>query len=123
MVNGYTSPRRLNPPRPARSLTASSGGHRVSAWNCFSRSPVSGMCVGLPELRHACRSSGRALVFGLPLTLVVFAVFAHLVSGLPWLEAFLLGAVLSPQTRSLPPRSSAARRSLSGCATCSTPSP
>lgn len=55
-----------------------------------------GMRVGLPELRHAWRLPGRALVFGLPLTLVITTVFAHLVAGLPWLEAFLLGAVLSP---------------------------
>jgi sodium/hydrogen antiporter len=55
-----------------------------------------GMRVGLPELRHAWRLPGRALVFGMPLTLGVTAVFAHLVAGLPWLEAFLLAAVLSP---------------------------
>jgi len=55
-----------------------------------------GMRVGLPELRQAWRLPGRALAFGLPLTLVITAVFAHVVAGLPWLESFLLGAVLSP---------------------------
>src|SRR5690349_20997479 len=55
-----------------------------------------GMRVGLPELRSAWRLPGRALVFGLPLTLVITAVLAHVVAGLPWLEAFLLGAALSP---------------------------
>lgn len=55
-----------------------------------------GMRVGLPELRQAWRLPGRALVFGLPLTLLVTAVLAHVVADLPWLEAFLLGAVLAP---------------------------
>jgi NhaP-type Na+/H+ or K+/H+ antiporter len=55
-----------------------------------------GMRVGLPELRSAWRLPGRALVFGLPLTLVITAAFAHVVAGLPWLESFLLGAALCP---------------------------
>lgn len=55
-----------------------------------------GMRVGLPELRSAWRLPGRALVFGLPLTLVATALFAHYAAGLPWLESFLLGAALSP---------------------------
>lgn len=55
-----------------------------------------GMRVGLRDLRAAWRLPGRALVLGLPLTLVVTAALAHYVAGLPWLEAFLLGAVLSP---------------------------
>ncbi len=55
-----------------------------------------GMRVGLPELHGAWRLPGRALVIGLPLTLIITAVFAHVVAGLPWLESFLLGAVLSP---------------------------
>ncbi|GAB3536182.1 cation:proton antiporter [Arthrobacter tecti] len=55
-----------------------------------------GMRVGLRDLRAAWRLPGRALVLGLPLTLLVTAVLAHYVAGLPWLESFLLGAVLSP---------------------------
>lgn len=55
-----------------------------------------GMRVGLTDLRAAWRLPGRALVLGLPLTLLVTAVLAHYVAGLPWLESFLLGAVLSP---------------------------
>ena len=39
---------------------------------------------------------GRALFLGLPLTLGGTALLAHYVAGLPWLESFLLGAVLSP---------------------------
>ena len=55
-----------------------------------------GMRVGLGELRSAWRLPGRALVFGLPLTLLATALMAHYVAGLPWLESFLLGAALSP---------------------------
>lgn len=55
-----------------------------------------GMRIGLPELRTAWRLPGRALVFGLPLTLLVTTTLAHLVVGLPWLESLLIGAALSP---------------------------
>ena len=55
-----------------------------------------GMRVGLADLRQAWRLPGRALLLGLPLTLLVTALLAHYVVGLPWLEAFLLAAVLAP---------------------------
>lgn len=55
-----------------------------------------GMRIGVRDLRRAWRLPGRALVLGLPLTLVITAALAHWVVGLPWLESFLLGAVLSP---------------------------
>ncbi len=55
-----------------------------------------GMRVGWQDLRSAWRLPGRALLLGLPLTLVVTAVLAHYVAGLPWLLSFLLGAVLAP---------------------------
>ncbi|MDJ0314805.1 cation:proton antiporter [Arthrobacter sp. H35-D1] len=55
-----------------------------------------GMKVGLSELRNAWRLPGRALLVGLPMTLVITAVLAHYIVGLPWLECFLLGAVLAP---------------------------
>ncbi len=55
-----------------------------------------GMKVGIRDLRSAWRLPGRALLLGLPLTLLVTAALAHWVAGLPWLEAFLLGAVLAP---------------------------
>ena len=55
-----------------------------------------GMRVGLPELRGAWRLPGRALVFGLPLTLAITALFGWAIVGLPWLEALLLAAALSP---------------------------
>jgi NhaP-type Na+/H+ or K+/H+ antiporter len=38
----------------------------------------------------------RKLVLGMPITAAIVAVVAHLAIGLSWLEAFLLGALLSP---------------------------
>ena len=38
----------------------------------------------------------RKLVIGMPITVVIVAVIAHAAVGLSWLEAFLLGALLSP---------------------------
>lgn len=55
-----------------------------------------GMKIGLADLRNAWRLPGRALLLGLPLTLIITAVLAHYIVGLPWLECFLLGAVLAP---------------------------
>ncbi|MET3809594.1 cation:proton antiporter [Arthrobacter sp. UYEF3] len=55
-----------------------------------------GMKVGLTDLRRAWRLPGRALLFGLPLTLIITALLAHFLVGLPWLQSLLLGAVLSP---------------------------
>lgn len=55
-----------------------------------------GMRVGFRDLRAAWRLPGRALLLGLPLTLALTAVFAHYIAGLPWLESFLLGAILAP---------------------------
>lgn len=55
-----------------------------------------GMRVGVKELAAAWQLPGRALFLGLPLTLAGTALLAHWVAGLPWLESFLLGAVLSP---------------------------
>lgn len=55
-----------------------------------------GMRVGFRDLISAWRLPGRALLLGLPLTLVGTAVMAHGIVGLSWVQAFLLGAVLSP---------------------------
>lgn len=55
-----------------------------------------GMKVGIDDLRRAWRLPGRALLLGLPLTLVITAVLAHWLLGLSWLESMLLGAVLAP---------------------------
>lgn len=55
-----------------------------------------GMRVGLSDLREAWRLPGRALVLGLPLTFLGTAALAVTVAGLPWPQALLLGAVLTP---------------------------
>lgn len=55
-----------------------------------------GMKLGWDELKSAWKLPGRALFFGLPLTLVATALLARYVAGLDWLEAWLVGAVLSP---------------------------
>jgi NhaP-type Na+/H+ or K+/H+ antiporter len=55
-----------------------------------------GMRVGWVDLRSAWRLPGRALGWGLPLTLLVTAVAAHYVAGLGWPESLLIGAILAP---------------------------
>ncbi|GAA4607564.1 NhaP-type Na+/H+ or K+/H+ antiporter [Actinoplanes octamycinicus] len=55
-----------------------------------------GMRVGWADLRSAWRLPGRALGWGLPLTLLVTALGAHYVAGLDWPESLLIGAILSP---------------------------
>ncbi|MET3206274.1 UNVERIFIED_ORG: NhaP-type Na+/H+ or K+/H+ antiporter [Arthrobacter sp. UYEF13] len=55
-----------------------------------------GMRLGFRDLHAAWRLPGRALLLGLPLTLALTAVIAHYIVGLPWLESFLLGAILAP---------------------------
>jgi NhaP-type Na+/H+ or K+/H+ antiporter len=55
-----------------------------------------GMRVGWADLRSAWRLPGRALGWGLPLTLAVTAVLAHYVAGLGWAESLLIGAILAP---------------------------
>ncbi|MDM4718505.1 cation:proton antiporter [Micromonospora sp. WMMA1363] len=55
-----------------------------------------GMRVGFADLRTAWRLPGRALGWGLPLTLAITALLAHYVAGLGWPEALLIGAVLAP---------------------------
>jgi NhaP-type Na+/H+ or K+/H+ antiporter len=55
-----------------------------------------GMRVGWGDLRGAWRLPGRALGWGMPLTLVVTALLARYVVGLDWPEALLIGALLAP---------------------------
>ncbi|GAA1761652.1 cation:proton antiporter [Nonomuraea bangladeshensis] len=55
-----------------------------------------GMRVGWAELRSAWRLPGRALGWGLPLTLVITAAGAHYLVGLDWIESLLVGAILAP---------------------------
>lgn len=55
-----------------------------------------GMAAGVGELRRAWQLPGRALLLGLPLTLGVIALLARYLGGLDWVDAFLIGAILSP---------------------------
>lgn len=55
-----------------------------------------GMRAGITDLRRAWRLPGRALLLGLPLTLLITASLAHWVVGLDWLPSLLIGAVLAP---------------------------
>jgi len=55
-----------------------------------------GLQLSVRELMRSWQLPGRALLLGLPVTLCVTAVFAFLLVGLDWREAFLLAAVLAP---------------------------
>lgn len=55
-----------------------------------------GMRVGVRDLTSAWRLPGRALLLGMPLTMIVIALSAHWIIPLPWAESFILGAALSP---------------------------
>jgi len=55
-----------------------------------------GMKMGWSDLRKAWRLPGRALGWGLPLTLGITAVLAHYLVGLDWPAALLIGAILAP---------------------------
>jgi sodium/hydrogen antiporter len=55
-----------------------------------------GMEINVEDLRSVWRLSGRTLVVGMPLTLLIMALLAHWMTGVPWSQAFLIGAVLSP---------------------------
>jgi NhaP-type Na+/H+ or K+/H+ antiporter len=55
-----------------------------------------GMRAGIRDLARAWRLPGRALILGLPLTLLLTAALARMIAGVTWPEAFLIGAILSP---------------------------
>ncbi len=55
-----------------------------------------GMKVGWRELRAAWRLPGRALLLGMPLTMLVTALLAWWLTDLGAVECFLLGAILAP---------------------------
>ena len=50
----------------------------------------------LGQLSGNWRLPVRALLFGMPLTLLAIALLAQLLTQLNWVEAFLVGAILSP---------------------------
>jgi NhaP-type Na+/H+ or K+/H+ antiporter len=55
-----------------------------------------GAKLGWSELRSTWLLPGRALFLGLPLTMFATALLGHYLAGLTWLNAWLIGAVLSP---------------------------
>ncbi len=55
-----------------------------------------GMHFSLDELRATWRLPGRALLFGMPLTLLAITVLAHWLVGLTWMQSLLVGSALSP---------------------------
>lgn len=57
---------------------------------------VEGTDLPLHKLSRAWRLPGRALLLGMPLTAGCIALGGHFVLGMSWLEAFLVGAILSP---------------------------
>lgn len=57
---------------------------------------VDGSQLSLGELRRAWHLPGRALLFGMPLTIGLIALAGHLILGMTWVEALLAGAILSP---------------------------
>lgn len=55
-----------------------------------------GMRAGIRDLVNAWHLPGRALLLGMPLTLVATALLAYFLVHVSWIEALLLGAILSP---------------------------
>ncbi len=55
-----------------------------------------GMRVDLGKLREAWSLPGRALLIGMPLTILATAALGRWVAGLPWAHAFLVSAALAP---------------------------
>jgi NhaP-type Na+/H+ or K+/H+ antiporter len=68
----------------------------VAEFALFSVLFTDGMRVGFKDLTEAWHLPGRALLLGLPLTVLGTAGLAVALVGLPWVEALLVGAVLSP---------------------------
>lgn len=55
-----------------------------------------GMRAGIRDLVNAWQLPGRALLLGMPLTLIATALLAYFFVHVSWIEALLLGAILSP---------------------------
>ena len=93
---------------------------RLAELALFSILFTDGMRLNLRELTSNWRLPGRALLVGLPLTLLGTAVLAHYVAGLSWLEALLVGAIRARPIPSSRRRSSAGATSRRGCGIFST---
>lgn len=68
----------------------------LATFALFSILFTDGMRAGLGDVASAWRLPGRALLLGMPLTLLAIAILARVVVGLTWQESFLIGAALSP---------------------------
>ncbi len=55
-----------------------------------------GMRASIHDIAAAWRLPGRALLLGLPLTLVITAALGHFLADMSWPVALLVGAILSP---------------------------
>ncbi len=55
-----------------------------------------GMRLSLNDLSHSSHWPGRALILGLPITLLGIAILGRLLLGLSWVEGLLVGSILSP---------------------------
>ncbi len=51
---------------------------------------------GFASIRKGWRLAGRALIFGMPLTIFLIGLVGHYAAGMSWLVALVLGAALSP---------------------------
>ena len=69
---------------------------RLSDWALVTILFSDALRIGWSDLRTTWKLPGRALLLGLPLTMVGIAAIGHLMVGLRWTEAFLVGAILSP---------------------------
>ena len=70
--------------------------HQLAELALFSVLFTDGMRVSIRDLTSAWRLPGRALLFGMPLTALGAALVCHYLAGLAWLQAMLVGAILSP---------------------------
>ena len=73
-----------------------------------------GMRAAIRDLVNAWQLPGRALLLGMPLTLVATSLLAYFLAGVSWIEALLIGAILSPTDPVSPPPSLGARKSRPG---------
>jgi NhaP-type Na+/H+ or K+/H+ antiporter len=85
---GVTGVMRIDPASPLVSELASLA--------LFMTLFTDGMRVRVRDLAGSWRLPARALLLGLPLSIGATAVLAHLLAGLAWHWALLLGAVLAP---------------------------
>lgn len=69
---------------------------RMATFALFAVLFTDGMRISVRELGSAWKLPGRALLLGMPLTMLLIAVAARYACGFPWILAFLTAAALSP---------------------------